>query len=116
VNLIAPETSPNTDGIDISSSTKVFIEHSTISTGSILDYSLSFYIYVNVFFPLYRYIFASYYFSYLLFIIGDDCVAMNSGSKFINITNVKCGPGHGIRSVVQFKYCYVFNFCILLLL
>jgi hypothetical protein len=69
VNLIAPETSPNTDGIDISSSTKVFIEHSTISTGSILDYSLSFYIYVNVFFPLYRYIFASYYFSYLLFII-----------------------------------------------
>ncbi|WJX39435.1 hypothetical protein P8452_26979 [Trifolium repens] len=59
VNLIAPETSPNTDGIDISSSTKVFIEHSTIST-------------------------------------GDDCVAMNSGSKFINITNVKCGPGHGI--------------------
>ncbi|GAU48423.1 hypothetical protein TSUD_405530 [Trifolium subterraneum] len=59
VNLIAPETSPNTDGVDISSSTKVFIEHSTIST-------------------------------------GDDCVAINSGSKFINITNVKCGPGHGI--------------------
>ncbi|GAU51493.1 hypothetical protein TSUD_413770 [Trifolium subterraneum] len=59
VSLIAPETSPNTDGIDISSSTKVFIEHSTIST-------------------------------------GDDCVAINSGSKFINITNIKCGPGHGI--------------------
>ncbi|CAJ2653288.1 unnamed protein product [Trifolium pratense] len=59
VNLIAPETSPNTDGVDISSSTKVLIEHSTIST-------------------------------------GDDCVAINSGSKFINITNVKCGPGHGI--------------------
>ncbi|CAJ2638812.1 unnamed protein product [Trifolium pratense] len=59
VNLTAPETSPNTDGVDISSSTKVFIEHSTIST-------------------------------------GDDCVAINSGSKFINITNVNCGPGHGI--------------------
>ncbi|XP_045810462.1 probable polygalacturonase At3g15720 [Trifolium pratense] len=59
VNLIAPETSPNTDGVDISSSTKVFIEHSIISS-------------------------------------GDDCVAINSGSKFINITNVKCGPGHGI--------------------
>ncbi|PNX59142.1 polygalacturonase, partial [Trifolium pratense] len=27
---------------------------------------------------------------------GDDCVAINSGSKFINITNVNCGPGHGI--------------------
>ncbi|KAK2443213.1 putative polygalacturonase [Trifolium repens] len=59
VNLIAPETSPNTDGIDISSSTNIIIEHSTIST-------------------------------------GDDCVAINSGSKSINITNVNCGPGHGI--------------------
>jgi hypothetical protein len=47
VNLIAPETSPNTDGIDISSSTKIIIEHSTISTGSTLKYSLSLYIYVN---------------------------------------------------------------------
>ncbi|XP_042481114.1 probable polygalacturonase At3g15720 [Macadamia integrifolia] len=27
---------------------------------------------------------------------GDDCVAINSGSSFINITNVTCGPGHGI--------------------
>ncbi|GAU42073.1 hypothetical protein TSUD_326510 [Trifolium subterraneum] len=26
----------------------------------------------------------------------DDCVAINSGSKSINITNVNCGPGHGI--------------------
>jgi galacturan 1,4-alpha-galacturonidase len=37
VNLIAPETSPNTDGIDISSSTNIIIEHSTISTGSTLN-------------------------------------------------------------------------------
>jgi polygalacturonase len=36
VNLIAPETSPNTDGIDISSSTNIIIEHSTISTLNIL--------------------------------------------------------------------------------
>ncbi|KAF8400648.1 hypothetical protein HHK36_013947 [Tetracentron sinense] len=27
---------------------------------------------------------------------GDDCVAINSGSSFINITGVTCGPGHGI--------------------
>ncbi|MCL7032606.1 hypothetical protein MKW94_030968 [Papaver nudicaule] len=27
---------------------------------------------------------------------GDDCVAINDGCKFINITNVACGPGHGI--------------------
>ncbi|XP_043702723.1 probable polygalacturonase At3g15720 [Telopea speciosissima] len=27
---------------------------------------------------------------------GDDCVAINGGTSFINITNVTCGPGHGI--------------------
>ncbi|GMI78703.1 hypothetical protein like AT3G15720 [Hibiscus trionum] len=55
----APEDSPNTDGIDISRSTNVQIQDSTIET-------------------------------------GDDCVAINGGSSFINITGVNCGPGHGI--------------------
>ncbi|KAJ4718378.1 Pectin lyase-like superfamily protein [Melia azedarach] len=27
---------------------------------------------------------------------GDDCVAINSGCSQINITGMKCGPGHGI--------------------
>ncbi|KAF6152752.1 hypothetical protein GIB67_021412 [Kingdonia uniflora] len=27
---------------------------------------------------------------------GDDCVAIGGGSSFINISNVLCGPGHGI--------------------
>ncbi|KAM3696262.1 hypothetical protein ACB098_06G025900 [Castanea mollissima] len=27
---------------------------------------------------------------------GDDCVSLSSGSKDINIQDVKCGPGHGI--------------------
>ncbi|KAF9615728.1 hypothetical protein IFM89_026143 [Coptis chinensis] len=27
---------------------------------------------------------------------GDDCIAINDGCSFINITNVACGPGHGI--------------------
>ncbi|XP_024175989.1 probable polygalacturonase At3g15720 [Rosa chinensis] len=27
---------------------------------------------------------------------GDDCIAIISGSSHINITNVMCGPGHGI--------------------
>ncbi|KAK7286930.1 hypothetical protein RJT34_22293 [Clitoria ternatea] len=27
---------------------------------------------------------------------GDDCIAINGGSSFINATRVACGPGHGI--------------------
>ncbi|KAF3453390.1 hypothetical protein FNV43_RR03830 [Rhamnella rubrinervis] len=27
---------------------------------------------------------------------GDDCIAINNGSAYINITNIACGPGHGI--------------------
>ncbi|XP_050379779.1 probable polygalacturonase At3g15720 [Argentina anserina] len=27
---------------------------------------------------------------------GDDCIAINNGSSFINISNIACGPGHGI--------------------
>ncbi|KAI3851694.1 hypothetical protein MKX03_022339 [Papaver bracteatum] len=59
ITIKAPEDSPNTDGIDISHSTNIRIEHSNIGT-------------------------------------GDDCVAINGGCSDINITNVACGPGHGI--------------------
>ncbi|KAL9303482.1 hypothetical protein ACSQ67_020745 [Phaseolus vulgaris] len=27
---------------------------------------------------------------------GDDCIAINGGSSFINATGIACGPGHGI--------------------
>ena len=30
-------------------------------------------------------------------IIGDDCIAINSGTANIRISGVDCGPGHGIR-------------------
>jgi len=46
LHIIAPEDSPNTDGIDISTSTNIFIQHSIISTGSVIDYFLS-YVYVD---------------------------------------------------------------------
>ena len=100
LHIIAPENSPNTDGIDISRSTNIIIEHSTISTGSILNYSLTLYFHVNnktglFFLPIN----VIYIFIFLIF-IGDDCIAINSGSKFINITAINCGPGHGIRFVL----------------
>ncbi|XP_026430812.1 probable polygalacturonase At3g15720 [Papaver somniferum] len=59
ITIEAPEDSPNADGIDISHSTNVRIEHFNIGT-------------------------------------GDDCVAINGGCSDITITNVVCGPGHGI--------------------
>ncbi|KAK7281447.1 hypothetical protein RIF29_09443 [Crotalaria pallida] len=27
---------------------------------------------------------------------GDDCIAINGGSSFVNISRIVCGPGHGI--------------------
>ncbi|KAF8097891.1 hypothetical protein N665_0279s0021 [Sinapis alba] len=27
---------------------------------------------------------------------GDDCIAINKGSSYINVTGIFCGPGHGI--------------------
>ncbi|XWS19084.1 hypothetical protein CRYUN_Cryun32bG0100800 [Craigia yunnanensis] len=59
LRIFAPETSPNTDGIDISSSSNIQIRDSYIAT-------------------------------------GDDCIAITSGGKNINISGVACGPGHGI--------------------
>ncbi|XP_042982587.1 probable polygalacturonase At3g15720 [Carya illinoinensis] len=59
LNIFAPEESPNTDGIDISTSRNIEIKNSVIQT-------------------------------------GDDCVAINQGSSYINISSVACGPGHGI--------------------
>ncbi|KAL5100221.1 hypothetical protein RYX36_004548 [Vicia faba] len=59
LKMIAPDDSPNTDGIDIAHSSNIIIKDSTFTT-------------------------------------GDDCVAINTGSSFINITGVFCGPGHGI--------------------
>ena len=45
------------------------------------------------------------------FFIGDDCIAINGGSSFINISDITCGPGHGIRSVdVNFLYFHIKSF------
>ncbi|KAM7490121.1 hypothetical protein LguiA_033042 [Lonicera macranthoides] len=59
LHITAPGDSPNTDGIDIVTSTQVQIHDLNIQT-------------------------------------GDDCIAINNGSSYINIERVACGPGHGI--------------------
>ncbi|EXB22635.1 putative polygalacturonase [Morus notabilis] len=36
---------------------------------------------------------------------GDDCISIKSGSSYINITHVTCGPGHGIRYNIYMCTC-----------
>ncbi|KAL3631801.1 hypothetical protein CASFOL_024785 [Castilleja foliolosa] len=59
LQMIAPSTSPNTDGIDVGDSTNVTITNCIMET-------------------------------------GDDCIAIKPGSSNINISDIACGPGHGI--------------------
>jgi len=60
VRLIAPEQSPNTDGIHVERSTGVTITGSTLQT-------------------------------------GDDCISIGDATYNLFISNIKCGPGHGVR-------------------
>lgn len=60
VKVIAPDQSPNTDGIHVQSATDVTIAGSTMQT-------------------------------------GDDCISIGAGTYNLLMTNLKCGPGHGVR-------------------
>ncbi|WVZ06766.1 hypothetical protein V8G54_020112 [Vigna mungo] len=59
VRLIAPEQSPNTDGIHVERSTGVTINGCTLQT-------------------------------------GDDCISIGDATYNLFISNIKCGPGHGV--------------------
>lgn len=65
LKVIAPVSSPNTDGIHISASSHIQVKDSMTRT-------------------------------------GDDCISIVSNSSEIQIGNIACGPGHGIRSEFSF--------------
>ncbi|KAI3953952.1 hypothetical protein MKW98_017776 [Papaver atlanticum] len=33
---------------------------------------------------------------------GDDCISIGPDTSHINVNNIKCGPGHGIRSIGKY--------------
>lgn len=67
LKIIAPEDSPNTDGIHIALSTNVEVTQTQIGT-------------------------------------GDDCISIGPTNNGITITDVECGPGHGISVGSLGKY------------
>ncbi|KAF8036819.1 hypothetical protein BT93_C2514 [Corymbia citriodora subsp. variegata] len=67
LNITAPDESPNTDGIHLSSSDRINISNSFIGT-------------------------------------GDDCIGIIQGTTNVTITQITCGPGHGISIGSLGKY------------
>ncbi|KAK4780700.1 hypothetical protein SAY87_016806 [Trapa incisa] len=65
--ITAPDESPNTDGIHISTTSNITITDSKIAT-------------------------------------GDDCIGIIQGTSKVEISNIECGPGHGISIGSLGKY------------
>lgn len=92
IHITAPALSPNTDGIHIENTNAVEIYNSVISNGvtpnflNLLQFLISYSLDHNLI----------KLFVYCLF-LGDDCVSIGSGCYDVDIKNITCGPGHGIR-------------------
>lgn len=91
VMIQAPQNSPNTDGIHIHSSHYVKITNSIIGTGSHQNKFDFIYKTLN------KYNKTSLTSFLVLTYIGDDCISIGDYTSHIDIANIECGPGHGIR-------------------
>lgn len=84
IRINSPALSPNTDGIHIENTDNAQIYNSVISTGTSPSQ--------NAFFPP-----PSFPAKLIYILAGDDCVSIGSGCYDVDIRNLTCGPGHGIR-------------------
>lgn len=96
MTIRAPEKSPNTDGIHVTRSRDVNIRNCDIRTGITIT--------------LHSEISVSWMIKNRLKFLGDDCVSIVSGSKNIRVSDIFCGPGHGIRSETQNRRRLNLNF------
>lgn len=39
--------------------------------------------------------------------VGDDCVSIGPGSINVSVSNVRCGPGHGIRYCISMYFILI---------
>ncbi|KAM0933313.1 putative endo-polygalacturonase [Dioscorea sansibarensis] len=98
VTITSPGDSPNTDGIYLGDSHHVQVTGCTIASGVCVC--------VCVILLLSNLLFKSFIMlkcnavhnKYLInnACAGDDCIAIGSGCSDVNVTQITCGPGHGI--------------------
>lgn len=93
IRITAPPLSPNTDGIHIENTDNVQIYNSVIANGTYHS-AIVLYLYLLL---LYRTHSKSCNTFVFIFLSGDDCVSIGSGCYDVDIRNLTCGPGHGIR-------------------
>lgn len=101
IHVNSPASSPNTDGIHVENTQNVGIYNSIIANGTYIIYYILYIVCVplQTSHSLILLNFKSlYYNKHFYFPLGDDCVSIGAGTSNVDIKNITCGPGHGIRS------------------
>lgn len=97
--VVAPDKSPNTDGIHVTRTSNINIMESEIRTGKEFYQQSKL---THLVLIQFDYIWLQYFLNNNeMFGLGDDCVSIVNGSRNVQVKNIVCGPGHGIRYVLH---------------